>query len=275
MNRLLITIIYVSLLLINCLPVYSQKKTLSNPFKKQKVEIVDVVEPDQISHKSKPDRHPKPLPMPMLKGSVDNGPGLHGIDVSHYQGKINWDEVVHDSKAGYVYLKATEGTTIVDDTYARNFKECKRVSLKVGSYIFFHPQYSAKAQFDKFVSVVDTRQQDLLPLVDAESMRGATISVFQQRLLELCMLLEKEYGKKPLIYTGQNFYNKYISGHAILASYPYFIAKYDTEPPVLTDNQDYLMWQYSAKGSVKGIRGYVDMSHFVGKHGINEILYKR
>lgn len=275
MNRY-ITIIFIAILfLLNVVPANGQKKSqLKVPFKSQKVEVVDNIQPDPVAHKAKPDKHPKPLEMPRMIFGFDDSNNLHGIDVSHYQGRINWDEVLQDKNAGYVYLKATEGTSIVDDTYQRNFQECKRVGLKVGSYLFFRPQYSAKAQFDLFKSVVDTKNQDLLPLVDAESIRGASVAVFQSRLVELCELLEKEYGTRPMIYSGQNFYNKYIHGISHLRGYKFFIAKYDVEPPILEGDDDYLMWQYSAKGHIRGIRGNVDMSHFMGRHSLREIIYK-
>lgn len=277
MNRIIALITSILLLFFCNLPISAQsvQKPTKKELKKQKVEIVGEIDPDPVAKKARPDRHPKALPMPKIFGGIiDDANQLHGIDVSHYQGRIDWNETALDHKVGYVYLKATEGTSIVDNTYAHNFQECKRVGLKVGSYLFFRPQYSAKAQFDLFKSVVDTKSQDLLPLVDAESMKGASIATFQARLIELCELLEQEYGKKPIIYTGQNFYNSNIHGNQKLKAYKYFIAKYDVEPPYLTDNEDYIMWQFTARGSVKGIRGHVDQSRFVGRHGIREILYK-
>ena len=249
--------------------------------KKQKHTDVTVVEiqPDPVASKSRPDRHPAPLEMPLFAISNKQGRGTggseaHGIDVSHYQGRINWDEVARDTKITYVYLKAREGTGNVDDTYSYNFNECKRVGLKVGSYLFFRPHLSVKGQFDLFVSRVDTRKQDLLPVIDAEAMNGVSDAVFQSRLLELCDLFEREYGKKPIIYTGKNFYNKHIYGNSRLRAYKFFIAAYSYIEPDLYGDFDYIMWQYSATGSVRGIRGNVDMSRFVGRHDIRDILYR-
>lgn len=272
-NRAYIYILLTLVISLFSMPSMAQKN--AKPKKKQKTEIVTEIQPDPVGRKARPDRHPKELEKPMLIGGGTGAPGdyLHGIDVSHYQGRINWDEVARDSKVNYVYLKATEGVNTTDDTYRYNFNECKRVGLKVGSYLFFRPHLSAKAQFDLFVSMVDTKKQDLLPLVDAEAIKGVSIAVFQARLLELCELLEKEYGKKPLIYTGRNFYNKNIYGNSRLRAYKYFIAAYSFDEPSLYGDDDYVMWQYSATGSVRGIRGNVDMSRFVGRHSLREILY--
>lgn len=252
------------------LPLRAEKHNKGGKIKK--TEAVADIQPDPIARKSRPDRHPKALEIPLLVGNGTDEQ-LHGIDVSHYQGRVNWDEVAKDSKVNYVYLKATEGTNTIDDTYSYNFQECKRVGLKVGSYLFFRPHLSAKAQFELFVSRVDTKKQDLLPLIDAEAIKGVSDAVFQARLLELCDLFEKEYGKKPLIYTGKNFYNRHIHGNSRLRNYKFFIAAYAFDEPELYGNFDYLMWQYSATGRVRGIRGDVDMSRFVGRHTLREIMY--
>ena len=255
------------------MPSFAQKKEKSK--KKSVTELVSDIQPDPIGRKARPDRLPKSLDMPSLVGGYSGGTGdyLHGIDVSHYQGRIDWDAVAKDPKVNYVYLKATEGVNLVDDTYRRNFNECKRVGLKVGSYLFFRPNLSARAQFDLFVSVVDTKKQDLLPLIDAEAIKGVSIHVFQTRLLELCNLFEREYGKKPIIYTGKNFYNKNIHGNPSLRAYKYFIAAYTFDEPELYGGDDFYLWQYSATGSVHGIRGNVDLSRLVGRHTLSEILY--
>ncbi len=276
-NHVYIVILVVIAVFICVVPAWAEKRDGKGK-KHKKVETVIDLEPDPVAHKSRPDRHPGELKMPLLSASSAHGKGTggseaHGIDVSHYQGRINWDEVARDRRVTYVYLKATEGTGIVDDTYSYNFSECKRVGLKVGSYLFFRPNLPAKAQFDLFVSRVKTKQQDLLPVIDIEVIRGVSASVMQSRLLELCELFEKEYGKKPVIYTGKNFYNKYIHGNHRLRSYKFFIAAYSFIEPDLNNDEDYVMWQYSATGSVRGIRGNVDMSRFVGRHSIKDILY--
>ena len=229
--------------------------------------------PDPVARKAMPDRHPNAIDKPNLVNYGNTATQVHGIDVSHYQGRINWDEVAQDPKVNYVYLKATEGINYVDDTYSYNFRECKRVGLKVGSYLFFRPNLPAKAQFELFVSQVDTKKQDLLPLVDAEVIKGVSVAVFQTRLIELCELLEKEYGKKPLIYTGRNFYNKHIHGNSRLRTYKFFIASYSFEEPVLSGDSEYHLWQYSASGRVRGIRGDVDMSRLVGRTTMRDIMY--
>lgn len=99
-----------------------------------------------------------------------------GIDVSHYQGKINWDDLVEDKRVGFVYLKATEGATLVDNTYDFNFTEAKRVGLKVGSYHFYSTTIPISQQIENFSAALKQYDQDLVPIVDVEVReRKATI----------------------------------------------------------------------------------------------------
>lgn len=256
-----------------CVPAYSQTKKIK-PKKVKSSAVTENIMPEPIPHKAKPDSHPKALKKPNLVYYASSGDGTQGFDISHYQGRIDWNQLSKDPNCGFVYLKATEGPTFKDDTYLYNFNECKRTGVKVGSYIFFRQNCTPQAQFDNFVSFVDTRKQDLIPMVDVEySPSGITVATFHDRILTLCELLEKEYGVKPLIYTGRNFYNKYFHGYPAFRGYKFWIANYTTIQPVLSGNDDYLIWQYSGHGRAQGVRGEIDQNKFVGRHSLREIMY--
>lgn len=242
---------------------------------KKKTTIVDFdVEPDPVSRRAKPDSHPRSHEAPNILFFGNGSRNFPGIDISHYQGNIDWDALSNDPHAGFVYIKATEGVDLVDNTYQKNVNEAKRHGMKVGSYHFFRANTSAREQFNNFKRNFDPQKQDLLPVVDVEVMPGGmSKSKFDSCLQELLNLMEKEYGKKPMIYTGKNFYNKHFHGTSFASNYKFWIATYADEQPVLNSNDDYLIWQYSAKGRVKGIKGHVDMNKFVGRHVINEIRF--
>ena len=78
--------------------------------------------------------------------------------------------------------------------------------------------------------------------------------------------------QKPLIYTGANFYDNYLLGK--LDSYKLMIAQYTKRIPVLRDGRDFEMWQYTGKGRLNGINGYVDKSRFMGRHKLREIRFR-
>lgn len=246
--------------------------------KKKKHEQIEygAFQPDKASnlYKAVPDALPRQPKSPKLV-SVFRVSGVHryGIDVSHYQGFIDWKSVAADGKVGYVYLKATESNTMVDDTYDFNLREARKHGLKVGSYHFFRPNVDAASQFINFKRTVDRRQQDLLPLIDVEVTGGVPVATLHKRLQEFLRLVTHEYGKRPVIYTGRNFYDRYFASYSHFKPYLFMIAQYTSDEPSLSDGKDFVMWQFTAKGRVNGIRGDVDRSRFVGRHSISEILY--
>lgn len=196
----------------------------------------------------------------------------YGIDVSHYQGSINWDKVAKDDRVQYVYLKATESYGYVDNTYRYNLSECRRVGIPVGVYHFFSPTASALSQYENFVANVDLREQDLIPIVDVETRGKGSLSEFQGRLKDFLDALEEHYGVQPIIYTGVNFYNKYLN-NGNFRKYKYMIARYAEEPP--STDLTFVMWQFSANGRIDGISGPVDRSCFMDNYKLNDILLKR
>ena len=271
MNRITLRLIIIMALVLIAVPDADARK------KKGKEQEVAVLEPDKAPnlYKAMPDSHPRSLNQPHFSISATQGQtGIQGIDVSHYQGRINWSEVAKDKKVGYVYLKATEGRDNVDDTYAYNVQEARRNGLKVGAYHFFRPNIPAADQFRNFTRVVDRKTQDLKPIIDVEVTGGVSIATMNARLEELLQMIAREYGTKPIIYTGRNFYNKYIAADSRLRNYQFMIAQYTDDEPILTNGDDYVMWQFTSHGTIRGIRGSVDQSRMHGRHSLSEILYK-
>uniref|UniRef100_UPI003FD6CA0A glycoside hydrolase family 25 protein n=2 Tax=Alloprevotella sp. TaxID=1872471 RepID=UPI003FD6CA0A len=193
-----------------------------------------------------------------------------GIDVSHYQGRIDWDAVVNGTPISYVYLKATEGASLVDDTYERNLEEARRVGLSVGSYHFYRPNVDWKKQFDNMTAVVKYDDQDLVPIIDIEHRGSVSDEAFITDLRSFIERVTEFYGKKPLLYTYHNFYNRYLQGE--FKDYHFMIARYRSDSPTLNDGKDYIMWQYTSTGSIPGIRGHVDRSKIMGNFSLNQVM---
>ncbi len=197
-----------------------------------------------------------------------------GIDVSHYQGNINWQATALDRHASYVYIKATENASLVDNMYQTNVRAARKAGIPVGTYHFFSPTASAMSQLLNLTRTMpDLRGQDLVPMVDVEKVGKGSVSDFQNRLRQFLIGVEEHYGVKPIIYTGANFYNKYLAGQ--FENYIFMIAKYGDEMPDLNGNPKFAIWQYSAKGQVAGIRGNVDLSTFVDHYDLRDILIKK
>ena len=196
-----------------------------------------------------------------------------GIDVSHYQGRIDWERVAREQNVCFVYVKATEGAGWVDDTYLRNLYGAKRVGLPVGVYHFFSPSASALVQLENFRTNVDPRQQDLIPIVDVEKRGKGSLQQFQGRLKAFLDGVEKMFGVKPIIYTGVNFYAKYLEGR--FTQYRFMVARYAEEFPGLSEDVPILLWQYSSTSQVDGIRGHVDRSVFLDRYGLPDIMLRK
>lgn len=198
---------------------------------------------------------------------------IHGIDISHYQGEVFWDAIGDNAKMAYVYMKASEGGSNVDDMYEMNIRMAHENGLKVGSYHFFRAAVPLQEQLQNFMAQCRPEEQDLIPMIDIESKGKLSADRFCDSVSVFLRMVEESYGQKPLVYTGLNFYNRYLSG--ILDDYPLMIAVYNEDmEPELDDGHDIMIWQYTGKGSIDGIDGYVDKSRFMGSHSIREIRYR-
>ncbi|MCD8289607.1 MAG: glycoside hydrolase family 25 protein [Prevotella sp.] len=199
---------------------------------------------------------------------------IHGIDLSHYQGNVFWEEVGRNMKINYVYLKATEGATNIDDRYEENIRMAKLNGLYVGSYHYFRPATPLKEQFDNFVTQCRPEQQDLIPMIDIETRGGLSTDAFIDSLTTFLAMVEDYYRAKPLIYTGANFYDHNLSG-GLLDEYKLMIAQYTDYEPVLIDERNITIWQYTGKGRIRGVSGNIDKSRLTGNHRLREIRYLR
>ena len=234
--------------------------------------VLALAEPDMMATPSRP--HPIVAPIEeAYRHHVNKNEHRYGIDVSRYQGKIDWQTVKTDKNVGYVYLKATEGASLVDVTYRYNLDEARKAGLKVGCYHFFSPTVAPETQFDNFSANVKLDEQDLLPIIDVETRGRCSLKQFCDKLTRFLGMVEEHYGVRPIIYTSSNFYNKYLAGK--YTDYKYMIARYKDEVPELTDDIKFVMWQFTANGRINGINGPVDRSRFTDEYHLGDILIRR
>ena len=198
---------------------------------------------------------------------------VHGIDVSHYQNDIFWRSIGSNTNMSYVYLKCTEGSDNQDPLYLRNIEMAQSQQLKVGSYHFFRPKVNLEQQLRNFTAQCLPPEQDLIPMLDVETDAGMPTEQFCDSLGKMLRLLEEAYHQKPLVYTYRNFYNKHLQGR--LDGYPLMIAMYSDEQPQLADGRDYIIWQYTCKGRIDGVKGEVDKSRIMGEHSLRELYFIR
>lgn len=200
---------------------------------------------------------------------------VHGIDISHHNGNVEWEKLKKEhGDIQFVYIKATEGASWRDDKYASYLKHARKQGFKVGSYHFFNHRVSAKEQFNNFKSVVESSKQDIIPMVDFENF--GTVKEAPQavkKLKEFCELVKKHYGVYPMVYTTERIYNERLIND--FKRFHLFIAKYKSEKPQLVDDARYTIWQYSDRGKLDGMKGYVDLSRFHPQFSLQSITYNK
>jgi lysozyme len=184
---------------------------------------------------------------------------VYGIDISHHQGKINWEQVKKwkEKEIKFVYIKATEGGTHVDSMYEKNIEGARNNGFLTGSYHYFRSSSLPKDQFENFKKIADIEHQDLIPLVDVEERKNWDDKTFHINFQQFLDLIEEHYGKKPMIYTVNSFYNKNLAGK--YKKYHFLIGRYGENEPFMKDEHRWTLWQLSETGSVVGIPKAVDI----------------
>lgn len=190
---------------------------------------------------------------------------LQGIDVSHYDGQINWRAVAGDpGLPQFAYLKATEGVTMVDSQYRANCVGADASGLLRGAYHFFAPGSPVADQVANFCSTVGNIKGQLPPMLDVE-VGGLTQPAYVAAVTQWLQQTADKLGCMPGIYTTASFWNSNLGSFAPFLAYPLWIAEYTSRPsPNVPPGSSYTFWQYSSTGAVSGIAGSVDMNRYAG-----------
>ncbi|MEL7466621.1 MAG: GH25 family lysozyme [Pseudomonadota bacterium] len=192
------------------------------------------------------------------KLKTGGGARLRGIDVSHYQGDVDWDEVAGAGVA-FAYVKATEGMTGRDPAYARHRRGARAENLRVGAYHFFRPDDDPQKQADHFLSVVEVRAGDLPPALDLERADAEEAGeAFRDAALAWLKRVETATGCAPVVYASPVFWNSHLG--ADFASYRYWLAEYASKPNPPKTAPPWTFWQHSQRGQVPGVHGMVDLN---------------
>ncbi|MCT4636700.1 MAG: GH25 family lysozyme [Bacteroidales bacterium] len=214
------------------------------------------------------------------KRMVDNRKNyVIGIDVSHYQGEIDWEKV--SSKGiDFAYIKATEGITIKDARCITNYIDAKKQGINTGMYHFFIPDDDPTKQVENFLGVIHSLNPgDLYPVLDLEQEfvnNQISNRDYQRNVLLWLTTVENKLGVKPIIYSNYSFAKVNLSDHRF-SDYRLWISEYDVdkpELPLIWEDSSWTLWQITDKGSVRGIDGNVDISIFnTIDYSFSEIVY--
>lgn len=194
--------------------------------------------------------------------AISQSPHIFGIDISHYQGRIDWTELrktEHPLK--YIFIRATMGTNGKDAYFKYNWKHAQEHHFLRGAYHYYRPNENSTKQFDNFKKTVKISPGDLPPVLDVEVYSKYGAENLRRGVLNWLRLCEEHYGIKPIVYAGSDFYNTLLRGH--LDDYIIWIADY-TPPHRRLNHIPWNFHQFTERVRIKGIATPVDGNRFNG-----------
>jgi lysozyme len=194
---------------------------------------------------------------------------IHGIDVSKFQGDIDWNAVAN-SGVKFAWIKATEGGDRADARFQANWEGAKAAGIPHGAYHFVYWCRPPLEEINYFEQNAPVEDDALPPVLDAEATptsptcrrhvaQDEAIADMQVMLQEM----ERHYRKRPIIYTTLDFYEANLSNGALM-DYPIWVRSTKHHPAVKYGSRAWHFWQYQSDGRVPGIGGDVDKDAFYG-----------
>jgi lysozyme len=212
------------------------------------------------------------IPLILLSGSARvlatgvcaSGSVLEGVDVSLFDGTINWTQVQGSGKA-FAFARVSDGISDVDPTFDTNYAAIKAAGMIRGAYQFFEPAQDPVAQANLLLSKIGTMGPgDLPPVLDIEITGGQLPATIVTNIQTWITTVQQATGVTPMIYTAAGFWNGSVDS-SNFASDPLFVANFGVTCPELpTGWLTWQFWQYSDTGSVPGIGIDVDLDQFNG-----------
>ncbi len=193
---------------------------------------------------------------------------VRGVDVSSYQGEIDWGTLAAEN-ISFAFIKATEGSSFVDQNFAYNYSCARKTELAVGAYHFFSFDSSGTTQAENFINTVEPFDGMLPPVIDLEfygdkEKNPPARADVETELGVMLTKLEEHYGMKPIIYATEISYDMYLSGG--YDEYDIWIRDVITKP-TMSDGRKWTFWQYTNRERLGGYNGeerFIDMNVFYG-----------
>lgn len=190
---------------------------------------------------------------------------VQGLDISHHQGKINWEQL---SKQNYkfIYIKATEGGDFKDPKFKNNWLNSHKNFFLTGAYHFFTLCKPGLEQAINYIATVPSSSPMLPPAIDLEFGGNCSNRPSKKELLmeikSFANEIKKAYQQEPILYVTSDFYKAYLEG----ANLPYKLwVRNIYKKPSIPSKDSWLFWQYANRGHVEGIKTFVDINVFNGE----------
>ena len=250
---------------------YHNNRSFSHDATKESSKLFDYLSPNTDANDLKSS--------PTVANLVDNDPNqnlpsnnqevqnfVSGIDVSHYQGKIDWG-AVSESGIQFALTKATGGDSFVDPEFSNNWHGIRSNEIIRGAYHFFYASSNPVTQANHFLKTVGPLEKsDFPPILDIEILDNATPGLLVSNAIKWLESVEDATGKRPIVYTDVAFGKQYLNDPRF-GKYALWIAEYAEKVKAVPDpwsTAGWKIWQHNQSGRVKGIDGAVDMDIFQG-----------
>jgi lysozyme len=192
---------------------------------------------------------------------------IQGMDVARYQGRIDFNKV-YASGVHFVYIKATEGKDYIDPAFADNWRRARASGMAHGAYHFMTWCSTAAEQAAWFSKMVPADEDALPPVLDLEwnnasscRNRFSKADVLEKIRLML-KAMEEHTGKLPIIYTDITFNRDILAGEHF--DNPFWVRSTAAEPPARYGSRDWMIWQWTQTGTIRGVPAEVDRNVFYG-----------
>ena len=194
---------------------------------------------------------------------------IKGIDVSKYQGTIDWP-TVRASGVSFAYIKATEGGDRVDDRFAENWTTARAAGVPRGAYHFYYFCRTGAEQANWFIRNVPVDPNALPVVLDMEwnhlspsCKRRPDVAEVHREMSTFLRMIEKHYGKRPVIYSSVDFHRERLVG--AFPSHHFWLRSVAGHPSLKYDaSRAYALWQHTATGRNPGVTGNVDLNVYMG-----------
>lgn len=187
-----------------------------------------------------------------------------GIDVSEYQSKIDWNslkEIEGGFPIEFVFIRATAGSNRVDKQFKNNWLNARQTNFFQGAYHYYRPNENSTDQAKNFIKNVKLQKGDFAPVLDIEKLpKNQSIDRLKVGLQNWLDIVEKHYGVKPIIYSGESYYTDFLKEE--FSQYYFWIANYSAFYTKI--NEEWSIWQIAENGKVNGISSPVDVNIYNG-----------
>ena len=196
------------------------------------------------------------------------GPTVKGVDVSYYQGTIDWAAVKGDG-VEYAFVRVSDGTGFEDPKFQANWDGTRAAGIYRGAYQFFRPNQDPIAQADLLVDTMGPLDDgDLAPVIDVEATGGLSSTAVATKINTWVARVAARTGRTPIVYTGKYFWRDQVGGSTSQRDSALWVAQYTSLcPDIPAPWTRWTFWQHTDRGAVPGIDGSVDLDLFAGTLG--------